>query len=755
MTATTSVNRVVGYAESGNTFSHNYASSSMQVNGASTGSEDSDGSSVNGLNTDVTASTPNLKELVYGTVAYIGSTHYSSLQDALDAANDGDVIEILGETISEAVFNDTVKSITIKGTEGTVLTGGLTLGSGSGTDGKSITIEGITFQNSPLKIYGYDEVNISGNTFTNVNAGTLAAITVDGLLSGSEVKIENNQITNTSDDGIHVTGFYNLTITGNTITKANSNAVTLVNGQSGGTVSITGNKLESWAQNNNHEGYALRLHFAEAGASSTVGFTGNVMKRDNNAVESYVKITGPSSSGVYTELTAVSLDVSGNYWDGNDPSGTLGNSVPYYTLGADAGTAAEIVDYCTDEVLTQNVGLGIAEVNGQQYFDLQSAVDAAEETNNPVILLKDIEVTTGIIIEGSVTIKSAEGQQYSITNNRVTTGNEGAALVVNKDGVTLTLENIKVIADHYAVRVLNRSTVTITNSEVIGYSALYFKPGSDGSEATVTGSTLTGLNKKSGSSDDFGTIVFEDSNITVNIESTSKVIANVTGTANQSIILISDYFNTPLKNNTVTVNSGELRFEGDTSKASFVYNNTSQGNENILITVKAGVTANFEIPAEYLDTDCELENSNGVWTVKAKTTSESGSASSYTGGSGGGSSGPSTPVVITSYTVTFYANGGTGEMESQNFSEGDTKALTANGFTRDGYTFVGWAVTEGGEVVYADGEVITADKALTLYAVWIENEPETPENPETPQTPAPIAGVLLGGLAAAVVLRRK
>jgi uncharacterized repeat protein (TIGR02543 family) len=73
--------------------------------------------------------------------------------------------------------------------------------------------------------------------------------------------------------------------------------------------------------------------------------------------------------------------------------------------------------------------------------------------------------------------------------------------------------------------------------------------------------------------------------------------------------------------------------------------------------------------------------------------------------------------------ITFNANGGEGNMSVQEIEDSGT--LTANAFTRAGYTFAGWATSENGDVVYADGAEITAtsdDKGLvTLYAKWTEN----------------------------------
>ena len=74
------------------------------------------------------------------------------------------------------------------------------------------------------------------------------------------------------------------------------------------------------------------------------------------------------------------------------------------------------------------------------------------------------------------------------------------------------------------------------------------------------------------------------------------------------------------------------------------------------------------------------------------------------------------------YTVTFDANGGTGTMEAQTFTEGESQALTRNAFTYDGYTFSGWnTVQSGSGASYTDGQTITATADLTLYAQWKSN----------------------------------
>ena len=75
------------------------------------------------------------------------------------------------------------------------------------------------------------------------------------------------------------------------------------------------------------------------------------------------------------------------------------------------------------------------------------------------------------------------------------------------------------------------------------------------------------------------------------------------------------------------------------------------------------------------------------------------------------------------YSVKFNANGGLGTMANQSFVYGTAQNLTANGFSRDGYSFVGWATSANGEKVYSDNASVknltsTANGTVNLYAVW-------------------------------------
>lgn len=82
------------------------------------------------------------------------------------------------------------------------------------------------------------------------------------------------------------------------------------------------------------------------------------------------------------------------------------------------------------------------------------------------------------------------------------------------------------------------------------------------------------------------------------------------------------------------------------------------------------------------------------------------------------------------YVLRYDANGGTGTMEDQTFPHGQAHPLEKCAFSREGYSFVGWATESTDKVKYEDQESIKLDEefpnltndndVVTLYAVWEE-----------------------------------
>ena len=81
------------------------------------------------------------------------------------------------------------------------------------------------------------------------------------------------------------------------------------------------------------------------------------------------------------------------------------------------------------------------------------------------------------------------------------------------------------------------------------------------------------------------------------------------------------------------------------------------------------------------------------------------------------------------YTVEFDANGGNGSMNRiENILYGTSLRLSANSFTKDGYTFVGWTNSKSSSIIrYFDKQTVsnlasTEGQKIILYAVWEKNE---------------------------------
>lgn len=113
-------------------------------------------------------------------------------------------------------------------------------------------------------------------------------------------------------------------------------------------------------------------------------------------------------------------------------------------------------------------------------------------------------------------------------------------------------------------------------------------------------------------------------------------------------------------------------------------------------------------------------------------TAANGSGTSYAGGTAYNAAANLTLYAkweVNKYSISFNGNGATGGSTADKTDVAyDTEvSLTANGYTRTGYTFKGWARTADGEKVYNDNASVTGltaenDGAVTLYAVWEINK---------------------------------
>jgi len=259
-------------------------------------------------------------------------------------------------------------------------------------------------------------------------------------------------------------------------------------------------------------------------------------------------------------------------------------------------------------------------------------------------------------------------------------GNKAANIVVN-------LNKVNIEAKHYGIITYNPVDLTITDSSITGYAALYFKGpdssvGSSGSIVKINGkSTIKGINSASlDPSNAFGTFVFESGGVEVTLNDAD--VAHAISNTGNSQHIFSFYRST---GNTVTINSGvTMSATGGSDYFVRPYQDIAGDNQNTVIT-NAGVTSNFPIDSKYLADGCECVGSGNSWTVQIQT-----------------------------FSVQFDSKEGT-TVGSKSIEYGNPVVRPADP-TKEGYTFAGWYLDE---MLYDFTTPVTDD--ITLTAKWNKN----------------------------------
>lgn len=204
--------------------------------------------------------------------------------------------------------------------------------------------------------------------------------------------------------------------------------------------------------------------------------------------------------------------------------------------------------------------------------------------------------TDNIILNlNKITIKNTGGG-----NNQPLTigGTDTGTTIVNIRNSNLNTSN-----SGYAIITFVKTNLNIDNSTIQGWSALYFKEGSSGSNVKVTKSQLIGINNHNGISNTFGTIAFDTTDVVVEIiDSEIKAIGK--GDAFQGIIATDEKIAKDEKaQNTVIISgnsnieiSNKTQLENQNNSDPFAINKNSTN-----LILKEGVTSNINIPKEYID----------------------------------------------------------------------------------------------------------------------------------------------------------
>ena len=404
--------------------------------------------------------------------AKIGGTYYATLQAALDAAQAGETVELLGNVTvtGSGAYIMLTKAITIDGNgytvsmkqdtafayallylyaiDGTVTIkdttfDGITSGAVIWAHDADVVIDNCVFQNgNHTQVQGLvrttcANLTLTNSEFINNNCNFVITFNYDAAESDKMV-VENCTFSgNTVNDTavIYYVDGASSTITdssfvGNTVNSASHGAIVYYsNGQNG---TVTGNEF-------------IDNTITAAGARATVlALEAGTTATENAFVNNTCTSTASGTTYVGTVLNKADADsagvvISGNYWNGGEPDAIASKGAPttienYYTTyenGVLGGLTA--------------IAVPVAEVNGVKYATLAEAL-AALQDGQTLTILESITADANMFIElngkKNVTITAVDG---AVINGDVSIGYHVSHVDgVDRSNTTLTVDGLVV-----------------------------------------------------------------------------------------------------------------------------------------------------------------------------------------------------------------------------------------------------------------------------------------------------------------------
>ena len=348
-------------------------------------------------------------------VAEVNGVRYESLQAAVNAAQEGNVIEVIGEVSDEAVTVD--KNVTITGS---VVLNNVSISANGATE---LTVSGLSFTgNSWINVGTATKLTVSGVTadVTPSNASATNSRSAFISLGRSEqhqlaLTVENcNIISRGGSDPI--LGWASITeanLIGNTFGAAdayqsNSDSVKFMAVAAGAVINVVNNTVYS-----NYNGIVIAQNTTRDN-SYTATFDGNTFMggADHIWLELGVKNVYHGNINLKSNNTingnAVTVDDIKTYRD-NGVSGYAGIDV---VLNGEGKVVGGTMKFAADGTIADGYELDdngvvvkaqsyVAEVNGVQYETLQAALEAAKAMTGDVVVGIYDKVTLSAPLTGS------------------------------------------------------------------------------------------------------------------------------------------------------------------------------------------------------------------------------------------------------------------------------------------------------------------------------------------------------------------
>ena len=605
-------------------------------------------------------------------------------------------------------------------------------------------------------------VNMNFGTSFEMRGGTITGSLRTGVTGGDVVSISGGEITGNSR-GVNISNTFNFS--GGSITK-NDTGVIIENNS---TFNFSGGSIEENGIGIDYQGGSLNLSDAPAKGYGSPTVTGNGSKDDPRNVvlnNNKIHITGPLSAstkvGVYSPTPlgfTEGLENNGKSWNFSSDNRNYGVDLNYEKEAILLDAAAAIT---ADGITTY-------------YHSLQEALDAAQ-TGQTVRPLKTIDSTVdrfpltapedatvtldlnGQTIEtdgdSSPLIIPSKGE-LTLTDNSssgmIRSKGEAAAIVVNGDftmsggsisanggdGVlmemgTFTMSGGKIETDNYSgVKVLLGS-FTLNGGEILGLEIggdLY-------AEGVRIYSGLFEMNGGKISGCMYGVRTIEKHKAYTNING-GEITDNLTGIFVLDTNIVSMSGGSISGNDYGVMDQGIFNLGGGNISgnqtgiyyadgASFNLSDApAQGYGSPVVTgnnINVNTNDNIIHIADALSESVKLGismNDPGVFTKELKDRGTAENFSSDDPAYGVGLTAEGEAILGKPLSVSFEPNGGTGNMDSQPFLAGESKALTPNAFTRDHFHFTGWNTEKNGSgMAYTDRQSVTISDDLTLFAQW-------------------------------------
>ena len=494
-------------------------------------------------------------------VAQIGETKFETLQDAFDAANDGDVVELLKDYDASAENNGNypgstnrnlwlAKGVTVDGNGYTLTVTNRGIGVQGASDNIDVVFKDITIKNSSASGRCIDtrgkigSLTLDNATLSTEGKEASQPLTIGGnQADAATVKILNGSTVATSEDGKYgyaVTTFnpVNMTVDGSTLKGwacFNIKAASSSAGSNGSVFNITNSELTSKnIYSGSSNAYSV---FKIEDVDVTINVTNTTINVDGasnreaivgfqpgNTNGSIVNL-GEGNNVVFTGTTdfahndnaASKLVISGGIFNQPVPEQNCAEGM----IPADLG----------DGKYSVKVGSYVAQIEGGAKYETLEAAFAAAADGNTVTLLKDVSLTDRLFVNAG-----AE-PAYAGSNNRYATTSENKSITLDLSGYNVTTSSNIALAGG-SLNIVNSGTadadhgvISTTND---GLAPIEIRGTGDLAQKRTltvgTGVTLSGA--------EYGLNIFGS-----NDEQKNVIDVNVNGTVNGTLFVLGNLKN--------------------------------------------------------------------------------------------------------------------------------------------------------------------------------------------------------------------